>query len=127
MFGCSSQKVDSSEISDRPEPPAEYTESSNPYNNDTSAVQDGKKLYQSYCISCHGDAGRGDGPAAPSMDPRPQDLTETVPVLSDAYLFWRITEGGQMEPFNSGMLAWKGILTEEEIWKVVAYLRTIGQ
>jgi mono/diheme cytochrome c family protein len=127
MVGCSSRKVDSSKVIDRPEPPAEFAGSSNPYNNDTSAVQDGKKLYQSYCISCHGDAGRGDGPAAPSMDPRPQDLTETVPVLSDAYLFWRITEGGQMEPFNSGMLAWKGILTEEEIWKVVAYLRTIGQ
>ena len=47
--------------------------------------------------------------------------------LSDGYLFWRISEGGAMPPFNSAMLAWKGTLSEEEIWQVISYVRTFSE
>ena len=35
----------------------------------------GMVLYERYCASCHGDGGRGDGPVAIALRPRPRDLT----------------------------------------------------
>lgn len=37
---------------------------------------DGGGLYRSYCASCHGETGRGDGPIAAHLKPRPTDLTQ---------------------------------------------------
>jgi mono/diheme cytochrome c family protein len=39
------------------------------------APVNGRALYVRYCASCHGTGGRGDGPAADAMQPRPTDLT----------------------------------------------------
>ncbi len=35
-------------------------------------------LFQRNCASCHGIEGRGDGPAAAALDPRPSDLTRST-------------------------------------------------
>lgn len=35
----------------------------------------GSEYYQRYCASCHGIAGKGDGPAAAALQPPPKDLT----------------------------------------------------
>lgn len=35
----------------------------------------GQAVYERHCASCHGPAGRGDGPAAPFLTPRPRDFT----------------------------------------------------
>jgi mono/diheme cytochrome c family protein len=45
--------------------------------------------------------------------------------MSDAYLYWRISEGGLMEPFNSLMPGWKGMLNDQNIWKIITYIRTM--
>jgi mono/diheme cytochrome c family protein len=46
--------------------------------------------------------------------------------LSDGYLFWRISKGGAIEPFNSAMPAWESSLTEDQRWQVVTYIRTLS-
>jgi mono/diheme cytochrome c family protein len=46
--------------------------------------------------------------------------------MSDGYIFWRVSEGGAMEPFNSAMPAWKSVYNEEQIWKLIAFVRTLG-
>jgi mono/diheme cytochrome c family protein len=38
-------------------------------------VEEGKLLYGIYCVNCHGDHGRGNGPSAKSLNPPPPDLT----------------------------------------------------
>jgi mono/diheme cytochrome c family protein len=48
----------------------------------------GGELYARYCTSCHGDSGRGDGPVAHVLNPRPADLTQST--LSVAELIERI-------------------------------------
>lgn len=103
--------------------PAAYAGKTNPLGADAAAA--GKVIYDERCASCHGPTGAGDGAAAAGLDPKPANLSEVVPNLGDDFLFWRVNEGGAMEPFNSAMPAWKGILTEEQIWQVIAYLRTL--
>ncbi len=42
---------------------------------DTPAVDWGRDLYMSFCVSCHGWTGKGDGPAGPALKTPPADLT----------------------------------------------------
>jgi mono/diheme cytochrome c family protein len=111
---------------DRPSPPAEYAGLKSPKMSD-SDIEEGKNKYQINCASCHGESGLGDGPASASLDPKPQPLALNESGLSDGYLFWRISEGGLQDPFNSAMPSWKSVLNEEQIWQVIAYLHQLGK
>lgn len=108
---------------ERPEPPPEYAGLANPLNPDSTQVESGQALFQKNCVSCHGVEGKGDGPAASALNPKPADLVQAQAELSDGYLFWRIAEGGQRAPFHSTMPAWKGILKDDQIWQMIAFLR----
>jgi mono/diheme cytochrome c family protein len=63
------------------------------------------------------------------LDPKPASLADTQMMadLSEGYLFWRVSEGGTFEPFNSVMPTWKGILSEDERWQVISFIRTLGE
>lgn len=102
--------------------PAEYAGKNMPASSNASA---GKEAFQIYCASCHGEKGLGDGVAASSLNPAPQNLAENQKQMSDAYLYWRIAEGGMMEPFKSAMPSWKGILSDDQIWDMVSFIRTL--
>lgn len=101
--------------------PAEYTGKKNPY--DAEMASEGDKLFQTNCQMCHGPQGHGDGPAGESLDPKPKNLAAFQKTVGDDYLFWRISEG---KPGTS-MVAWKGILTEDQIWKIVSFIRTLKE
>lgn len=107
-------------------PPDDYSGFTNPLKRDEANLNEGKELYQANCASCHGSGGEGDGPASGGLNPKPQNLAENQSRLSDSYLFWRISEGGLMDPFYSLMPAWRGLLDEEEIWQIITYVRTMG-
>jgi hypothetical protein len=68
----------------------------------------------------------GDGPAAASLDPAPIAIAHTSQMLGDDYLFWRVSEGGQGDPFNSAMPAWGAALSEEARWDLINYIRALG-
>jgi mono/diheme cytochrome c family protein len=59
--------------------------------------------------------------ASGSLDPKPKNLAILQETAADDYLFWRISEG---KPGTS-MVAWKGILTEEQIWQTVSFIRSL--
>ena len=99
--------------------PVEYAGRTNPFGSE--AVDEGAEIFKTNCATCHGPQGHGDGPAGQSLDPKPKDLSELQKIVGDDYLFWRISEG---KPGTS-MVAWKGILTEEQIWQVVSFIRTL--
>jgi len=115
------------DLLDRAEPPTEYAALSNPLADDPDASLKGQELFTRNCTACHGETGAGDGPAGAGLNPPPQDLAANENAFSDAYLYWRIAEGGWMEPFNSAMPAWKTALSEQEIWQLVTYIRQLAE
>jgi len=99
--------------------PAEYAGKTNPLSAD--AATGGAKLFQVNCEPCHGAQGHGDGPSGELLDPKPKNLPVLAATVGDDYLFWRISTG---KPGTS-MAPWTGVLTEEQIWQVVAFIRTL--
>jgi|GEM_PF-474788 len=87
------------------------------------AVRDGAALYAANCASCHGPRGFGDGEAGRGLNPPPANLAHMIrmPMLNDPYLLWTVADGG--EPVGSDMPAFKGVLSEENIWKIVIAMR----
>lgn len=86
-------------------------------------IADGQSLYSNNCASCHGAEGLGDGEAGQSLVPSPALLRWFIqmPMSGDEYLLWAISEGG--ERFRTDMPAFKETLSEEDIWKIIAYMR----
>ncbi len=84
--------------------------------------EQGKPIFETRCASCHGLQGRGDGPQAPFLSPRPASLISAgTSVKTDAELFAIINNG---KPRTS-MPAWKDALNEQERRDVLAYIRTL--
>jgi cytochrome c553 len=92
------------------------------------SVADGKKLYATYCSSCHGDTGKGDGPAARSLPAKPADHTSgaTMNKLSDKFLIDIIAKGGTAVGKSAFMPGWGGQLQEKQLRDIVAYVRSIA-
>ncbi len=106
--------------------PADYAGKSDPYAGDADAEAAGQAIYEAKCQSCHGPAGKGDGPAGQALNPPAGDLTQVVDAAGDDYLYYRIAEGGAMDPYNSSMPPHKSVLSEDEIWQVVTYIKTLN-
>ncbi len=92
----------------------------NPVTADAASIARGGSLYAQHCVSCHGAAGRGDGPQAATLNPRPPDMAQPHTAYhSDGYLFNAITNGFP----RTTMAAWDGALTVNARWDLVNYLR----
>jgi cytochrome c553 len=105
--------------------PLEYADKHMPEGwwNDAKILSEGRLLYQGItkafvkCIECHGRDGKPAKRGAPDFtDPR------RVRRFSDSYWYWRIAEGvpmTSMEPYTKK-------LSDQEIWKIIAYQRNFG-
>lgn len=81
----------------------------------------GREIYANTCIRCHGIDGKG--ALGIQLVPPPADLSSpAVQNRLDGTLFRRIHEG---KP-NTAMGAWKHSLSDDEIWDVLAYVRTLA-
>lgn len=81
--------------------------------------KEGERLYNINCLSCHGTPGKNNYIA---LEPSPGDpATEKIQRNSDGEIFHKVSAGrGQMPSFRS-------VLTTEEIWKIVSYLRDFNK
>jgi len=96
-----------------------------------AAAQDkaeGKKHYVTYCSGCHGESGKGDGPAAASLPVKPANHADgaTMSQLSDKFLFEIISKGGQAVGKSPFMPAWGNQLKEQQVRDVIAYIRSLA-
>lgn len=102
------------------DPPTEYRDRKSPLVVTDDVISAGGARFADRCALCHGDEGRGDGREGP-FDPMPADFTKRR--RSDAYLFWRISEGGDLAPFCSAMPAFRDLYTESQRWGLVAFIQ----
>lgn len=92
-----------------------YGNLENPYTGDKAAAMDGRQLFVRYnCAGCHG--GRAGGGMGPSLRDSLWRYGD-----SDTQIFATITEGRPQ-----GMPTWGGKIPEEQIWKIITYIRTLN-
>ena len=85
----------------------------NPFEGKPEAIKEGDKIFDQKCSECHMDGTGGAGP----------NLTDDTWIYggSDADVFETISGGRK-----GGMPSWKSELSKEDIWKVIAYIRSIA-
>lgn len=94
----------------------------NPVAGNAAALAEGKTMYAANCSPCHGQKGKGDGPAAGGLNPRPADHTsEAVQNQTDGAIFWKLSEGRMPMP------SYKKIFTDDQRWALVTYIRTLAK
>ncbi len=93
----------------------------NPYAIDEGAVKSGKLLYVKYCVTCHGEKGKGNGIAAAALNPKPADHTSAaLQAEPDGSLFYKVTNG------RTPMPQFKTTLTDAQRWTLISYIRTLA-
>jgi len=93
----------------------------NPFPPTAQNVEQGRRDFSHYCVACHGLDGQGTGvPFAEGMSPPiPSLASPEVQRFSDGQLRWIVENG----IFPSGMPASRGVLNEDEMWRIVLFLR----
>ena len=124
LFGCALVAVSgSTAAAQNPGGNPDAAKIKNPVAASPDSVKAGQASYQKYCRFCHGDTAKGDGKMAPQGS-HPSDLTDAKweRGATDGEIYTVIKEGAapkfEMKGFKSKM-------TDQEIWNVVNYLRSI--
>ncbi len=127
VLGMSISACGGGEGPPKPPPPAppEYADKHMPdgYWNNPEILEEGKAIFTGVqnidvnCASCHGKNGKPVKAGA-----RDFRRTEQMEMYSDSVWFWRVNEGVK----GTKMKPWKSKLSEDEIWKVIAFEATFG-
>nr|MBI3613236.1 c-type cytochrome [Nitrospirota bacterium] len=113
-----------------PRVPADQLESAramaNPLPDSSETIEKGKALYEGKgaCVNCHGKSGQGDGPAAMRLDPSPRNFHHHGfwRHRTEGELFWVIKHGSA----GTSMIGFGNVLSDDEIWSLIGYLRTFS-
>lgn len=93
----------------------------NPLTDSKAAAAAGASLFATNCVACHGNKGRGDGPAAVALNPKPANLAnKTLWEQSDGALFWKISHG------HTPMPGFSSTMTEDQRWQLVDFVRSLS-
>lgn len=91
-----------------------------PPSDQTGDPQNGKALYKKHCVTCHGTAGKGDGPIGQALIPPAADLTQ-LGKKSDKAVLEAIRNGRP----GTAMTSWKNDLNHSDINDLLSFLRTL--
>jgi mono/diheme cytochrome c family protein len=84
----------------------------------------GKVIYKEYCMQCHGATGKGDGPAADNLEPKPAiHANIAFDEVSTEYLYNMINYGGAAMGKSANMPYWGLTLGQQGVADVMAYLK----
>lgn len=94
----------------------------NPYHIEPLTLPQGQEIYLIYCAPCHGSQGKADGQIASKLKVKPLHFqSKMFGAQTNGAIFWKIREGrGEMPSF-------KEILSDEQKWQLVEYLRDISK
>ena len=82
-------------------------------------LTEGAKEYEEHCAFCHGGAKAKVSPMQDKFSPPAPQLINRIPHDDDAWLFWVTKHGVRM----TGMPSWSGVMSDEEMWKVIAFIK----
>jgi len=124
LIACGGGKKDSDEEAEKTEAAADAPPV---FKADVANVEKGKAIYLTTCAPCHGKEGKGDGPAAANLNPKPRDHSkgDYMNKLADAHIGKVIKQGGGFAGFP-GMPAQPQLKTED-INALIAFVRTLSQ
>jgi mono/diheme cytochrome c family protein len=107
---------------ERPRSTAASRRLHNPIDPAPSDIQQGAKLYSTYCSVCHGSGGRGDGPVKFMLRTPAADLTSRrVILMKDGSIYGTIRNGTQIMP------SYGDALSPLERWRIVLFIRSLQQ
>jgi mono/diheme cytochrome c family protein len=103
--------------------PADATKVKNPFPPTAETLAAGEQLFTDNCVLCHGEKGMGDGPGAKTIKVKPANFTDPKVQASetDGSLYWKMTNG------RGPMPSWKDVLSDQERWELVGYIRKLGK
>jgi len=91
----------------------------NPVESSSANLIEGARRYEQHCALCHGGAQARLSPMRDKFSPPAPQLINKIPHDPDAWLFWVTKHGVRM----TGMPTWDGVLSDDEIWKVIAFIK----
>jgi mono/diheme cytochrome c family protein len=91
----------------------------NPVPPTPSALTVGAVKYEAHCALCHGGVTAKISAMQNKFSPPAPQLVSKIPHDDDAWLFWVTKHGVRM----TGMPSWDGMLSDDEIWKIVAFIK----
>lgn len=91
------------------------------------AAEEGAALFGELCSVCHGAGGKGDGPSAQGLEPKPADFSDCKAMArdSDDILFKIIKGGGQSVGRSTVMPSWRDVLNDRQMRELVRYIRSL--
>ncbi len=98
------------------EQPTRTVQFENPFAGRTDLIEEGRSLFNQYCSHCH-------GPNAVQGE-RPRDLRRLNIRYGDkaSTIFYETVSTGRLDV---GMPVWKGVLSDEGLWRIFTYLQTV--
>ncbi|MFM8432211.1 MAG: c-type cytochrome [Bacteroidota bacterium] len=92
----------------------------NPVSNNELNLAEGKRLYENYCLICHGATGQGDGPVVQRNGPKPPAYTsEQLKDLAEGKMYHSIHYGKNMMGSHASQL------TPTQRWTIIRYVQTL--
>jgi high-affinity iron transporter len=85
----------------------------------------GKPIYAAQCTTCHGKTGDGNGPVGRALNPRPKAFGKGG-LSADDQMFKVIRKGGKAAGLSKDMDAYPAF-SDQEIWDVIAYIKTLAK
>ena len=120
-IACSSQRSNGTSAS-KPAAAAVATVTPTP-----AMIEHGQKIYKTTCAPCHGDGGKGDGPAAVAYNPKPRDHTnrEYMSKLTDEDIKKVVQFGGAIK--NMPLMPSSPQIKGDDLRDLVIYVRSLSE
>ncbi len=99
--------------------PEKKTNKKNPLKSDKIIIAKGGDLYTDFCMDCHGHDAKGKTAVDAGLETAPPDLRKRLEYHSQGDIFWKIQTG------RNEMPSFKDDLSEEEIWQIILYIRSL--
>lgn len=99
--------------------PESQRRAGNPVPADEASLKRGAAIFKTYCATCHGERGKGDGPASPGLAAKPANLQMLAGRVPDQRFAAHISQGGQLMP------PFKDLLKINQIWDVTNFVQTL--